>query len=228
MDGIMLRIGPRVFELVRNQSGLHVSLDTHAAPHERQQWRIEAHWVPADEDPGADWGSSAGGDWEYGRLAVNPIMGFSVSHWHEFDKAVLLDAGGEVTNLCFASWQNLIHLGSGQNPLQDVTLGSLRVIQRDGYLLTLEIDGEISAVEGSTVQGDFSAMIELPFDSVTVAVPLNAADPLATAQGIARRELGLTTFARSRVQHYDPERPTSFKPHRNSKHRVTLELPWRE
>ena len=60
------------------------------------------------------------------------------------------------------------------------------------------------------------------------AVPLNAAGPLATAQGIARRELGLTTFSRSHVQHYDPERPTSLKPHRNSKHRGTLETPWRE
>jgi hypothetical protein len=223
----MLRIGSRVFELVRNQSGLHATLDPHAAAHERQQWRIEAHWVPADEDPGADWTDSAGGGWEYGRLAVNPIMGFAVSHWHELDKAVLLDAGGEVTNLGFASWQNLIHLGSGENPVQDVVIGGLRIIQRDGYLLTLEIDGEISPVEDSTVHGDFSAMIELPFATVTVAVPLNAADPLATAQGIARRELGLTTCARSHVRRYDPERPTSLKPHRNSKHRVMLELPWR-
>jgi len=224
----MLRIGPRIYELVRNQSGLHVSLDPHAAPHERQQWRIEAHWVPAAEDPGAEWDAESGLDWEYGRLSVNPIMGFEISHWHELDKATLLDADSEVPNLCFATWQNLIHLGTGQNDVQDVTLGSLRVIQRDGCLLTLEIDGEFAPAADSSLHGDFSAMIELPFATLTVAVPINAADPLATAQGIAKRELGLDHFGRHRIRLFDPERPTSLKPHRNGKHSVSLETAWRE
>jgi hypothetical protein len=49
----------------------------------------------------------------------------------------------------------------------------------------------------------------VPFASVSVAVPINAADPLGAAKGIAYRELGVKTFARTQVRLFDPNRRTS-------------------
>lgn len=224
---LMLRIGPRVFDLVRTQSGFHVTLDPQGAPRERQQWRVEAHFVPAEDDPGEDWAGDAYGAWEYWRLCVNLIMGFSVSHWHDLERASFMEDADGTEILCFPTWQNLIHLGASENQAQEVALGELRSIKREGLLFTVELDGEILAKKGETVHGDFSTMIELPLATARIAVPLNATDPLATAKAIAKRELGLTSFSRHRLRLHDPERPLSLKPHRNSKHWVTLETAWR-
>ena len=67
---------------------------------------------------------------------------------------------------------------------------------------------------------------EIPFATARVAVPLNAGDPLATARAIAAREIGLTQFARSSVDLYDPGRKV-WNPTRAGKHMVLLETPWR-
>ncbi len=72
----------------------------------------------------------------------------------------------------------------------------------------------------------FSLRVEIPFHEVEVAVPLNAADPLAAAVGIARREIGLSAHALHDVSRFDPTVPV-WKPVENSHHIVLLETLWR-
>jgi hypothetical protein len=105
-------------------------------------------------------------------------------------------------------------------------------VRRDGYLFTCEFDGEITPTkedmekDPGAVPVEFRMMEEIPFATVTVAVPLNAADPLSAARGIAEREIGLKEVARSRVSLFDPTRKV-WKPEKSGKHTVTLETPWR-
>ena len=85
---------------------------------------------------------------------------------------------------------------------------------------------EERAQETSVLSGEFRLRVEVPFYDATVRVPLNAADPLATAASNARREIGLSAHARHQMNPFDPNRPI-WKPIENSHHSVLLETPWR-
>lgn len=221
----MLQIGSRTYQLVRSQSGLHVRLDPSTGGLWQQVWRFEAHFVPADEDAGP----ALDGSWEYWRLSVNPMGFYRTTDWRDLAQFVFAEDSVADQVTFNGNIENLIHLGVGSNELRDVFTGDFRFIRREGYLFTCEFDGEISAGkddDAESVTGEFRMMVEIPFVEATVAVPLNAGDVLATAKGIAAREIGLHEMARTLVRPYDPKAWVPRSASRGT-HHVTLETPWR-
>jgi hypothetical protein len=77
-------------------------------------------------------------------------------------------------------------------------------------MCVLQMDGEVGLPEGKTeqdgVRGDFRLLMEIPFMSVHISVPVNASDPLAAGRAIAAKEIGLKDGARTFVEPFDPER----------------------
>jgi len=65
----MLQIGSRLYQPVPVQSGLHVSLDPIEHEVFSQAWRLDVHFVPADEDYGA-WGKVG---WEHWCFHIRPL-----------------------------------------------------------------------------------------------------------------------------------------------------------
>ncbi|MEO6787222.1 MAG: hypothetical protein ABI318_13910 [Chthoniobacteraceae bacterium] len=224
---VMLQIGSRIYQPVLTPSGFHVSLDPVEQGLWRHVWRLDAHFVPADED----YGSGADAHWEYWRFFVNPLGSFTTRDWRELVRDTFLENEAGHRELCLASLENLINPYYTGKQEMEVLLGELRVIRRDGYLFTVEADGEVERGKDHDERvpyGDFRLRAEIPFASVTVEVPLNAGDPLAAAKAIAAREIQLTEFGRTDVLLYDPAIRRTWRPERSGKHTVTLEVPWRE
>ena len=223
----MLQIGTRSYQLVRGQSGLHVSLDPNERePWQQQVWRFDAHFVPGDEDCGPELDQPP---WEYWQLTINPMAFFRIADWRELARGSFMEGEGADRFLFMPNVENLIGPGGGRNPVRDVSFDDFRIVIRDGWLFTCELEGEIAAAkedEAATVAGAFRLVEEIPFATARVAVPLNAGDPLATARAIAAREIGLMQIARSSVDLYDPGRKV-WNPTRSGKHMVLLETPWR-
>ena len=222
----MLHIGSRIYQPVLTTSGFHVMLDPIERGLWNHVWRLDAHFVPAEED----FGSGARARWEYWRFFVNPLGSFTTKDWRELVRESFLISDEGHDELCFADMENIINpMWSGGKQEPGVRLGELRVIRRDGYLFTVEADGEIVCGKDDPEHvptGDFRLRAEIPFASATVEVPLNAGDPLTAAKAIAAREIQLTEFGRTDVTLFDPARKV-WKPARSGKHTVTLEVPWR-
>jgi hypothetical protein len=223
----MLHIGKRSFIPVPAQCGIHLQVDPIGPAHSRQVWRIDAAFVPADEDEGtAPWSGH-----ELWRLHVAPILGISLKDWREWEQ-VVLGYESDQGFLLNANLENLCAQGAERGKLREACVEECRIIGRDGYGFVMEAEGEVFAPEGQTVEdgvtGDFRLRMEIPFASVNVSVPVNAADPLSAARAIAEREIGLKGVARSLVTRFDPERAKGpFAGHFN-KHSVWLETPWRK
>jgi hypothetical protein len=183
--------------------------------------RLEAHFVPDDDGP-APWE-----EWEYLRLCINPLGFLELKDWQDLQHTSLLDDDGCSTAMITAGIENILHLGGPHHPFLGLELDEFRILKRNGHLFTIEMDGAVHPPSGDKEPGmptgDFRLLDEVPFASVSVAVPLNAADPLAAAKGIAQRELGVKGFARTKVKLYDPNRPEGRR-RPAVHHNVTLEV----
>ena len=102
--------------------------------------------------------------------------------------------------------------------------GWLEVERVRDYLFHCEFDGSVERADGKEEDVEFKD--DVPFQEVITYVPINAADPVAAAQAMARRLVGLTEFAGSRVTPYDAKRPSSLISQINTHHCVTLRTPW--
>ncbi len=220
----MLLLAHRRYRLVRSQSGFHCVINPLTGQSWSQVWRIEAHFVPDDDDPGPPpWQV-----WEYLRLAINPLAFLQVKHWHELER---IDFLADDDGLFFMSLENLIAGRSA--PVLDVAVSEFRTIGRDGLNLTLEMEGEVVAPseeekakrpgEHGIPVGEFKLFAALPLSSLVVAVPINSADPLAAAKGIAQRELGLSQIRAGKVKSFDPNRRSRL-PGGGSHHEVLLQV----
>src|SRR5260221_7975049 len=170
----MLQIGSRSYQLVRGQSGFCVTIGHGdlGFPPGGQAWRLEAHYVPGDRDPGAP----PEAPWEYWRLTINP-MNFKLSDWRSLADPELWKE--KEYDLPFyplsVSIENLLPDGMARAKARAVRAGDFRVIWRKGFLFTCEFDGEIQSKDGEEVAGEFRLLEEIPFAEVTVHVPINAA-----------------------------------------------------
>jgi hypothetical protein len=161
---------------------------------------------------------------------VRAQSGFHVDlkDWQDLQHASLLDDDGLSTAMITAGIENILHLGGPHHPFLGLQLDEFRLLKRHGHLFTIEMEGAVlppaaKGKEPGMPTGDFRFLDEVPFASVSVAVPLNAADPLTTAKGIAQRELGVKGFARTKVKLYDPNRPEGRR-RPAAHHNVTLEV----
>ena len=214
----MLQIGSRSYRLVRAQSGLHVRLDPTEPGMREQEWRLDAHFVPADEDTGGE--LEAG--WEYWRLHVNPFSRFRVEDWRELARGSFCE---DEEIFFFVDLENLMERGLRTVEERGVRIGDFRITRREGYLFTCEMEGTVAGETDGAAEEEFRMEAEIPFATVWVQVPLNAGDPVAAARAIAARELKLGSVARHALRRYDPERAGGY-PRTNGKHSVTLETPW--
>ena len=227
----MLTIANRRFQLLSPFSGLSVSLAPNAISPKQQLWSLHTYWVPEEDDPFPL-------PWEGPRVwhMSIPTLGLRVSHWHDL-KGMEMDPEDLSLLTLGASVQDIATHHSSDAPVLSLSIWSLRFISRTGYRFIVEMDGEVppqdsaverkaQAEETSVLSGDFRLRVEVPFYEAAVCVPLNAADPLATAASIARREVGLSAHARHQVNLFDPNRRV-WKPIENSHHSVLLETPWR-
>jgi hypothetical protein len=221
----MLHIGSRTFQPLPSQSGIRVLLDPHGREVFQQNWLLDACFVPADDDPGPPpWCGN-----EFWRFSLGRIIHLTVHDWRELEGKSLIDDEDGFTRPLFPDFTNLCGWGDAKKP-RAVLLGECRILKRDGYLFTVEIDGEIETKDEAPadgVTGYFRTIMEIPFAAAEVSVPVNSNDPLASARGIAAREISLKDIARSHVTPFDPERAAGFKGHHFNKHDVDLETPWR-
>ncbi len=223
----MLHIGPRKYHFVFSQSGFRVFLDPNEYPHRRQIWRLDAHFVPDEEDVAPKIFANK----EHWEFTVMPVDFLITTDWRNLAQGDYLDKEERFPAIFLPSIENLIPNYSVRNKEQEVTLDEFKMSKRNGYLFTCEIKGEIHPLKENPeagTQGMFQLLEEIPLVGVTVSVPLNAADPVATARGIASREIGLKEVARTEVDLYEPNlNPQAWRA-RDGVHRVTLETPWRK
>lgn len=218
----MLQIANRRFQLLTPHSGLGVRLAPNAAAHKQQKWWLNTCWVPEDDDRAhPPWRGPE--MWWLGMMH----LGIKVSHWHELERFEVPEDDLPIVAMS-GSVQNIASYGSRHHDALSFALDTFRFTGRAGYSLILEMEGEVFPQEKPSEEdlcGDFSLRVEIPFHEVHVAVPLNAADPLAAAAGIAHREIGLSAHARHHLRLFDPSVPV-WKPVENSHHTVLLETPW--
>ncbi len=221
----MLQIANRSFSLATPFSGVSLRLAPNATGPKQHCWSMNALFVPEDDD-------NAHPPWrgpEMWRLGIQQIIGLHVTHWHELEHFEMDETDLGILSLS-SSLHNIARYGGAENPALSVAFDSFRFIRREGYLLTLEADGEVlpqTDPSEADLSGEFTLRAQIPFHQISIAVPLNATDPLATAASIARREIGLTAHARTQVRRFDPSQPV-WKPVENSHHTVLLETQWRK
>jgi len=220
----MLQIADRRFQLLTPFSGLGVRLAPNAVAYKQQKWWLNTCWVPEDDDrTHPPWRRPE--MWRLGLMNLN----LRVSHWHELERQEIPEEDLDVLSMG-GSVQNIARYSGAEAPALSFVMGTFRFTGRTGYSFVLEMEGEVLPQKEPGKEdlcGDFSLRVEIPFHEVHVAVPLNAAAPLAAAAGIARREIGLSAHARHHVRLFDPEVPV-WKPVQNSHHTVLMETPWRE
>ena len=221
----MLRLATRTLAPVSPQCGLHVMIDPLEEGWRRHVWRIDLAFVPGEDDAGQPpWTEH-----ELWRLHVGPIMGLRLADWRDLENLSLLE-NVDVLPLINATFENLC---ARREKVLDVNLLECRFLKRSGYDFVLQMEGEVfppAADSGADdgMAGDFQLFMELPFASVEMAVPVNATNPLAAAQALAERHIGLRASARSHVTLFDPERAAGAFGHHFNKQAVRLETPWRD
>jgi hypothetical protein len=238
----MLHIGSRSYDLVRGQSEFSLTFDSPFHPQARQHWQLDAQYVPSDDDPGRD-----DGHWEHLRLTIQPFI-FQVRDWR--DLTGFRHKGSDPDNLDpilnNTVTENLLAREfQTHEEVYDVRPDSLTVKRLNGYLFSVELTGGF--LRGDR-EDELHMLDEIPFAEVMVRVPLNAADPVATARAIMAREIGLTETGPARLTRHDWRRhPSSLICDENNivasrglgshpspgapldtSHQVVLTTPWRK
>jgi hypothetical protein len=216
----MLRIGTNQYELVRLHSGFSVTINPKADDvlHREQVWELETHYLPAD----ADYTPRADGTLEYLKLTLYSEE-YAVKDWRKLS-GLGLDTESK-TWFGHAWLENLLGGCRHAEESWNIIPGWLEVERTEEYLFHCTFDGEIERDNGGKEDVEFED--DIPFRELLVRVPINAADPVATAQAMSARTVGLNEFAASRTQRYDPERKSFARAKINTHHLVTLETPWR-
>ena len=177
----MLTVNDRRFSLVRSSSGLDVTLGLEEYFGGQQHWRLVLYYVPADEDGGNRYELP-----EMWCLAVDPIS-LKITDWRE--DLGHLHVGGESENdfiPLIGSFTNIVERRYTVPASFELAPHELRVIRRNGLLLTMEMDGEIRASESDEgskqekadaeelrVTGDFRLMDEVPMTGAFGARPVS-------------------------------------------------------
>jgi hypothetical protein len=232
----MLQIGPRKFIPVRNQSSIYYN-DAYKGSEVFTPWVIDAHFVPADSDPGRD---PTMPEWEYLRLRAIHLHS-RVSDWRDLEGHHLTDDDGEapdrlhsVLNPMEWSWENPLfeYYTRMQSEEATIWLHEFRITRRNGYLFTCEMFGLANACPGVTTSGDngtfpieFTA--EIPFTEAIFDIPLNASDPVAAAKAQAARDLKLYEVATAQVTPADSAKEKDPNAPLRKHHTVRLQTPWR-
>ncbi len=199
-------------------------IDPLAAAWKRHVWRMDLAFVPGDEDAGPPpWARH-----EMWRMHVGPIMGLRLEDWREWENLALFE-NEDVLPIIGATMENLC--SRSLNP-HSVEIHDCRFLKREGYGFICQMEGEVFPPEDGSadedgVAGEFRLLMEIPFVSVEIAVPVNATDPLAAGRALAEREIRLRDSARSKVTPFDPERAAGAFGHHYNKHTVRLETTWR-
>ena len=212
----MLRIGQRQYELVRSQSGFHVEIFPPDSLKRTQEWRLDAHYVPTDGNAPRD-----DSKWEYLRLAIFSEK-YHLDNWRNLT-GLGLDNDDEDIWFGSASLENLL-AGRYEDEIFTIMPGRLEVTMAGDYLFHCVFDG---ILRHGDVEEDLEFEDDIPFAEVSIGVPINAADPVATALALAGRAVGLTEICGSHMTRHDwrlkEKKPGPLEDH----HQVYLQTPWR-
>jgi hypothetical protein len=216
----MLRLGSNQYELVRVHSGFSVTLLPPGEDFMKrdQVWELEACYIPSEHTytPRAD------GELEYLKVAFR-CEDYAVKDWRQLS-GFGLDTDTDKF-LVFASVENAL-LGRFEKESWGVIPGWLEVERTNGYLFHCTFNGFRKLPDGTEEEMEFTD--EIPFSEATAYVPINAADPEATAKTMAARAVGLTEGAVTKIHRYDPQKKSYLGIRINTHHRVTLRTPWRQ
>lgn len=217
----MLRVGDRLYDLVLAQSGFHVALTEGHTKQIRQDWRLDAHYIPQPTQPARE---DAG--WEYLRLTIFALA-YSVADWRDLCGLGLdpLHEGEESVWLGTSGLENLLARWSEREE-RDLIPGDLTVKRTGGYLFACALEGAIRYEDGR--EEELLLQDEIPFASVSLRVPINAPDPIKTARAIAAREIQFTDCASAHITRHDWRRQETPDALLDNAHHVILETPWRE
>jgi hypothetical protein len=211
----MLRIGQRQYELVRAQSGFHVQLFPRDFLKRTQEWRLDAHYIPTDRNTPRD-----DDEWEYLRLTIFSEK-YHLDNWRNLT-GLGLDNDDD-TWFGSADLENLLEDRFVRKSLTIVP-GRLDVTMAGDYLFHCTFDG---ILRRGDAEEDLEFEDDIPFAEVSLRVPINAADPVATARALAARAVGLTEISASRVTPYDWRLKEKRQGPLEDCHRVYLRTPWR-
>ena len=187
----MLRIGQRQYELVRSQSGFFVELFPPDLLKRTQEWRLDAHYVPAD-------GSAPRDDnkWEYLRLTIHSEK-YHLDNWRNLTGLGLDNDDDDWFGS--AGLENLL-AGRFKHEEDVVIPGRLDLTMAGEYLFHCTFDGTLR--RDGAEEEDLEFEDDIPFAGVSVGVPINSADPVATALALA----GGRGAGRNFRQPHDPAR----------------------
>lgn len=214
----MLRIGQKQYELVRAQSGFFVELFPPDPIKRTQSWRLDAHYVPCEGNP-----PRADGLWEYLRLTLHSEH-YHLDNWRNLT-GLGLDNDDEDTWFGGADLENLL-AGRFVHEEDIILPGRLEVTWVNDYLFHCEFDGTLRREDKTEEDLEFAD--DLPFAEVSVGVPINAADPVATALALAKRAVGLTEISGGRVTRHDWRIKEGRQGPLLDHHQVSLQTPWRQ
>ena len=219
----MLRIGSRSYDLVRAHSGFFLWHGLQRHVEHLQRWRMEFHYVPSDQDPGRP-----DATWEYLRLSMHP-HDYCLADWRDLTGFRSRSFNEELNPLLnWTSLENLLskswfHKEELDNPCPE----NLTIRWNEGYLFTCELDGFLRRSDDAEEE-DFHLLDQIPFAEATVEVPINAADPVATARAILAREIKLSECASSRITPHDWRREKDPNAQLSPSHHVSILTPWRQ
>jgi hypothetical protein len=216
----MLRIGTNEYELVRVQSGFAVTLHSPDVDvlKRNQVWELVAHYAPHENR----YTLRADGEPEFLRVVLQSEE-YAVKDWRKLS-GLGLDQEGD--HWFGHAWIENLLVGHYDKEQWSLVPGWLDVELKHDYLFHCEFDGSRKLADGTEEDMEFKD--DLPFKEVTAYAPINTADPVAAARAMAARTVGLTEFAESRVQPYDPQRKSHLSIRVNTHHIVTLQTPWRQ
>lgn len=215
----MLRLGSNEYDLVRVHSGFSVTLFPPGEDRRKrlQKWELEAAYVPREDH----YTLRADGEPEYLRVVFQSEE-YAVNNWRKLSG---LDLDKADDHWFGWAWVENRLVGLTEKENWSIIPGWMEVEPVRDYLFHCEFSGFRKLKDGTEEEMEFKD--DLPFKEATAFVPINAADPEATARAMAARTVGLTEFAGSKTQHYDPERQSYLNIRINTHHIVTLQTPWR-
>jgi hypothetical protein len=215
----MLKIGTNEYEGVDWQSTLSVSLfpPGEGVIGRQQLWELETNFCPF----GGDYRPLIADTDEILKLWIR-AENHHVADWNQLTGLGVADE--TKPGFTLASLSNLLNEDRHEREF-DISVDELTLEQNEGFIFSVEIDGTHTRPDGT--EEELHVLEIVTFKKVVAYVPLNAADPVATAKAMAKQQINLTEFASHRIIPYDPQRASSLISHINSHHKVILETAWR-